>query len=232
MEQNSQNQNKNEGLFQKNQIFIAVGVVIVLAAIIFFTTRGENKETADNSDDDQDTEQVSGDNVSDDQNSNSGSRSDANSSSLGQVSGNINATGTLKTSDDLVKGNLMVISNRGKLYIATNRDFSSLVNQEVSLNAEGTLDKFTFLGLNTAADMGGAPDSDQTPTAPANSDVIFAGKLQVSDNNAKGNYVIVSGTTTVYLKTAHDYSDWTGSDVILTATGTLENFTQAKLAKK
>lgn len=47
-------------------------------------------------------------------------------------------TGTLKLSDNLSKGNLMLVSSGHTTYLFTSRDFSSLVGQEVTVTYEGT----------------------------------------------------------------------------------------------
>ncbi len=227
MEQHPPDQNKNEGLFPKNQIYTIVGVIIVLAAIIFFVTRGgENQKDKNQANNDQNHEQVAGENnTNQDQNESGSPASDKVSGS-----GNITAAGTLQNSDDPSKGNLMVDSNHGKIYISTRRNFDTLIGKEVTLEAEGSLSKFTFLGFaNTNLDVGGAPDEDEAPQA-VETNVTFRGKLDKS-TSSRGNYTITQGSTVVYFQTARDYSDWVGSDVTLKASGTLNSFTNGRLTK-
>ena len=50
--------------------------------------------------------------------------------------------GTLKTSDNSGKGNYMLVTDKGIIYINTSRDFSSLVGQKVKVGYEGTLENF------------------------------------------------------------------------------------------
>lgn len=230
MEQNPTDQNKNEGWFPKNQIYTIVGVIIVLAAIIFFVTRGGENQNNDNQANDQQDEQVAGDNNTNQDNDEDQDSGTPTSDDSVSGSGDVTATGTLRASDNPARGNLMIDSNRGKIYISTKRDFSSLIGSQVTLQAEGTLNQFRFLGFaNTGADVGGAPDQDQAPTTPANS-VTFRGKLDKS-SSVKGNYTITSGNTVVYFKTVRDYSAWVGSDVTLHASGTLNSFTNGRLVK-
>ncbi|HYE22789.1 MAG TPA: hypothetical protein VD998_04340, partial [Verrucomicrobiae bacterium] len=61
--------------------------------------------------------------------------------------------------------------------------------------------------------------------------VSFSGTLKGSDNTSRGNYMIVSGATKVYLKSVRDYSGWIDSQVRLSATGTINSFTNAYLTK-
>jgi hypothetical protein len=126
----------------------------------------------------------------------------------------------------------MIQSDQGKIYIATKRDFSSLLGTNVTLEASGTINDFVFLGFAESSDSDKGGERDQTPPATKTDNVSFSGQLQTSDNTANGNYQIVSGTTKVYLQTVHDYSAWIGADVDLSATGTLQSFTDATLTKK
>ena len=50
--------------------------------------------------------------------------------------------GTLKTSDDAQKGNLMLMTQDKKIYIKTNRDFSALLGKTVAVTYEGTAEAF------------------------------------------------------------------------------------------
>lgn len=50
--------------------------------------------------------------------------------------------GTLKLSDNLQKGNLMLLTTDKKIYIHTSRDFNSLLDKRVVVTYEGTSDAF------------------------------------------------------------------------------------------
>lgn len=50
--------------------------------------------------------------------------------------------GTLKKSDNSQKGNLMLLTQDKKIYIKTNRDFTSLLDKTVVVTYEGTADAF------------------------------------------------------------------------------------------
>jgi hypothetical protein len=52
--------------------------------------------------------------------------------------------GTLNISDNLKKGNLMLVSENHTYYIYTNRDFSELLDKQVNVSYEGTLDNFNL----------------------------------------------------------------------------------------
>jgi hypothetical protein len=160
-------------------------------------------------------------------------------------SGNLNLSGgTLAKSDNEARGNYMLTTtDHGTFYIRTSRDFSGLVGKTVTLTAEGTATSFTLIDIKA---QDGSPTSmtdttakggeSETPpagmtAAPTASEFTFSGTLAKSDN-AKGDYVISSGKTMVYLKTSKDYSSLVGSDVTLMATGDAKSFTGAKVQKK
>jgi hypothetical protein len=50
--------------------------------------------------------------------------------------------GVLKSSDNKRLGNLMLVTTSKKIYIFTNRDFSDLINKDVAVTYQGTLDNF------------------------------------------------------------------------------------------
>lgn len=52
--------------------------------------------------------------------------------------------GTLKISDNLKKGNLLLDTGKQKIYIFTNRDFSQFLDKQVKVYYEGTLDEFVL----------------------------------------------------------------------------------------
>jgi hypothetical protein len=53
-------------------------------------------------------------------------------------------SGTLKISDNLKRGNLMLISGDHAYYIYTSRDYSSLLDKQVKVSFKGTLDNFSL----------------------------------------------------------------------------------------
>ncbi len=220
-----------DNFFARYQIPIIIAAIILIAGVLYAVNRDKN--TNDENQNDQTSQETNSTlNPGTQPGEVSGTNTEAPSPTPVPAQGNVTASGTLKVSDNTKLGNLMIDSSKGKIYIVTKRDFSSLVDQNVTLNAEGTIDSFKFLGFNEAGTdtsaMGGNPD--QTPVATA--DVNFSGTLKTSDNSSMGNYVIVSGNTKVYLKTAHDYASLVNSEVNLTATGTLKSFTNAKVSKK
>ena len=227
MDQNPNDPNKNNGLFRKNQTFIGVSLLIVLVAITIYlvrTGKNKNQQTANTPN----TEQVAGESTGSNQNDSSTEPSGmmANSDST-LTQGDVLASGTLMTSDNLSRGNLMLEkSTSSKVYVATGRDFSSLLGQAVVLNATGTLDKFVFLGLSP-----NKPDVSGAMTNKPTTDVSVSGELLSSDNISKGNYMITSKTEKIFLQTSHDYTFWLGSTVTLKANGTINNFTNASLIK-
>lgn len=230
-------QNKITDFLQKNKNYVIAGIVVVLA-IVYFSTRGSNgqsqEETSTPPPPPSQSQQnpppggpppAQGNNAPASQGGNSGQNAEADGQT---TTGNVTATGKLMASDNAAKGNLMVQSNRGKIYISTKRDFSGMIGKDVTLNAEGTIDSFKFLGFSEAAQK---PAEATPPTASTEGMVHFTGTLGKSDNSAKGNYVITSGTQKVYLQSKRDYSAWEGQQVHLKASGTIQSFTNASLTK-
>ncbi|MCL5775041.1 MAG: hypothetical protein M1333_02400 [Patescibacteria group bacterium] len=56
--------------------------------------------------------------------------------------------GVLKISDDSKRGNLMLIMQERKIYIFTSRDFTNLIEKNVAVTYEGTLDSFVLGDIN------------------------------------------------------------------------------------
>lgn len=163
-------------------------------------------------------------------------------------SGNIMVTGKLMQSDNLSRGNLMVQKGGSKYYISTKRDFAPWINKEVTMEAKGELKNYTFIGIKEASAMaqntpdkpgidttakGGTNESPATkPEETVSGSVSFAGKLEKSDNESKGNYMINSDKGKVYVKTGKDFSPWVGQEVNAQATGSLQNFSALVISKK
>jgi hypothetical protein len=228
MNETDSSQNKNPR-WSQNQIYLLIGLIVIVILVIIVSYRGKNKPNDISSDTNQNTEQNSEENPT---SPSTPAPSTPSSETITAEQGNVTASGTLKPSDNPAKGNLMVENSQGKIYIFTQRDFSSLLGQSVTLTAQGNLQQFAFLGLSPAnLDLGGASDAEHTPK-PVATEVKFKGNLQISDQLSRGNYMIVSGPTKVYLKSVRDYSSWLGSDVLLSASGSLASFTNAILIKK
>jgi hypothetical protein len=225
-------QNK-KGIFRNSQTYVVLGI-IVIALIIYFSTKGDKNQNNDqNSQNQSETDQNNQNNTPDQSNNPDNGNQNSQNNQNGQnnpVQGNVSASGTLRNSDTPARGNLIVDSPSGKIYISTSRDFSSQLDKQVTLQAQGTLKQFTFLGfaesnVDTTA-KGGA--GEETPSG----NVSFSGTLQNSDNTSRGNYVITSGNTKVYLQSSRDHSSLVGSEVNLSATGTINSFTNALVTKK
>lgn len=58
-----------------------------------------------------------------------------------------NWIGTLKTSDNLSKGNLMLVTKERNIYLKTSRDWKKLVNTEVRVAYDGNLESFTLIDI-------------------------------------------------------------------------------------
>jgi hypothetical protein len=55
--------------------------------------------------------------------------------------------GVLKVSDNLKKGNLMLITEQRTIYLFTSRDFSNLLDKQVKVIYQGSLENFTLLDI-------------------------------------------------------------------------------------
>jgi len=229
MDQNSGSQNKTTEFILKNQITIIVVALIAILAIVYFVTRGSDSRNDQADKQDQETGQNSG------QNSGQPGQIPAPAPTPAPAAaqpdqGNVMASGTLRASDNAAKGNYMVDSDQGKVYISTRRDFESLVGESVTLNANGTLNNFVFLGFNDSAEV-----TDTTAmggdgmTAGA---VAYNGILRKSDQPQVSNYMVTSGSTAVYYSSARNYDAWLGSNVHLVADGSLDSFTNGVLHKR
>jgi hypothetical protein len=233
MDQNPEG--KNQNFFRKYQTSLILGVILVLV-VIYFATR---PQAADNDNADNQNQEQTNNGSNSNENSNGSQNptpppAPTPTGSTTTDAGNVSAVGTLKASDNATRGNLMVESDKGKIYIRTSRDQSALLGKQVTLQAQGTLNSFTFLGFKEGRVAGSETDTPPAvgggDTVPAN--VKVSGKLMASDNTARGNYLIDSASGKIYLKSVRDYSAWVGSDVNLQASGTLQSFTNAVLTKK
>jgi len=159
----------------------------------------------------------------------------------------VTATGMLQESDNAERGNLILESDKGKIYIQTVRDFSLLLGKEVVLDAEGTLESFIFIGLTEVGDepedqendMGGPTDEEQNGDEQDEEQndgqegtFSISGRFENSDDTERGNYVIETETGKVYLKSVRDYSALVGQEVVMKAQGSLQDFNQAVVTQK
>lgn len=64
------------------------------------------------------------------------------------VKGNV-LEGTLKTSNDPARGNLMLelLNSDQVIYLRTSRDFSSLIGKDVAVTIDGTMEKFSLIDI-------------------------------------------------------------------------------------
>lgn len=112
----------------KNLILIGLIVAAIIIAVLIFNR----------SDSQSDSEPVQ------DQSVNRTDRQNIDSSS-GNVSGDSVTNlleGILLESDNLKKGNLLLVRTEGDIYLRTSRDYSEFLNQEVVVKIEGNTSKF------------------------------------------------------------------------------------------
>ena len=62
-------------------------------------------------------------------------------------SGEQKLQGSLKISDDLRRGNLMLVTSERAIYLFTSRDYSSLLDKQVTVEIEGTLENFRLVDI-------------------------------------------------------------------------------------
>lgn len=242
---------KGQSFVQQNRNPLIIAAIVIILLVIYFATRGNTETGQQDQNSNQETSQNSNSNSEGDESKKPAEGSAMTSTSKpatpaasgDAMTGNVTVTGKLMTTDNAAKGNLMVASDKGNVYITTGRDYSSLVGQNVTLTADGTMTAFTLMDIKAAGDVKGATDTtakggdtETTPTPAIKTeemgDVKFSGKLDKSTDTSKGTYTITSGKTVVYLQSSRDYSAWVGSDVDLNAKGTIKEFSGATLVKK
>lgn len=246
---------KSQGFVQQNRNPLIIAAIVIILLVIYFATRGNTETGQQNQNSNQEMSDQLNSNTDNNKESDQGNKPSEGSAmtdtskpapaaSGEAMSGNLTVTGKLSTTDNPTKGNFMVQSDKGMVYVNTKRDFSSLVGQNVTLSADGTMTAFTLMDIKAAGDVQGASTDTtakggptETPAPPATKpeetgEVKFSGKLDKSTDTAKGTYTITSGKTVVYLQSSRDYSAWVGSDVDLMAKGTIKEFSGATLAKK
>jgi hypothetical protein len=226
---------QSQKLLQKRNYLIA-GIVALLV-IGYFVFQGQEASAPQTSEEQASGENTNGEQIGSEtnQNTNSSPNEDQTAADGDLFAGNVSATGTLRASDNPSRGNLVLDSNRGKIYVQTSRDFSSLLGKEVALDAEGTINSFVFLSFLEAGAVAGT-ETDTSAVGGGESEepstVRLSGTLAASDNEVKGNYIINSSVGKIYLRSQHDRSSWIGTNVELTANGTINSFTGAVLKQK
>ena len=73
-----------------------------------------------------------------------------------------------------------------------------------------------------------------SPTTSPNPDgtMTLSGELRASSDPARGNYLFVSGSNQIYIRTARDFSSLVGKQVEVTISGTLESFVLVDIKEK
>ena len=235
MQPNSQK--SSGGFFQDNKNALIVAAIVVIIIAVYFATRDtakvgvqdqkENTETSESM-------EADADKMADDakmEGSDTAKQPKPKSDTTSQTGDAVTFTGTLMASTNPAKGNYVVDSNRGMVYIQSSRDMSALVGKAVKGSATGSITNFSNVML-TPVDA--APDamqdkggSAEMPDMTAKPEVTFSGILQESADKSKGTYSITSGNTVVYVMTSKNHADHVGKEVTLTAKGTLQAFHHA-----
>ena len=219
--------------------YIIAGIVIILA-IVFLTTRPDENESKNDSEKQNSEQQSPNENSETSSDTEDAMEKDQNTESANQNqndnTNNIALDGVLKPSDNLNRGNLMLQTPEQKVYIATVRDYTDLLNQNVTLNASGTIANFQVLDLSLTTEDQDSQKNDSSAaevnqTKNLDRNFSISGTLQHSDNTDKGNYIIESNKGTIYFKTKYNYEAWLNSEVQLNATGNLYSFYNAILTK-
>ncbi|MEX1064315.1 MAG: hypothetical protein WD898_01020 [Candidatus Paceibacterota bacterium] len=90
----------------------------------------------------------------------------------------------------------------------------------------GSKDKSLMLDPKTSNGQSGNQTVDDNQ--PVNT---LEGTLRVSDDPSKGNLMLVTEESVVYITTSRDYSSLVGEEVVVSVDGTLENFTLLNINK-
>lgn len=117
---------------------IAVAIIVIILAYIY-KSKSPSESTTNSNNQPTTTQQNT-------QNSNTTTTTKATN----QTSTQSVWTGTLKVSDNLSKGSLMLVNNEHTIYLRTGRDFSKLLNSEVKVSYQGTLEQFVLKDIVSA----------------------------------------------------------------------------------
>lgn len=114
-------------------IAVVIIVIALVAGIQYYKNRGSSDEKA--------AEQI--------QNGQSGTVENQGETESVPKAGTLEDqfTGTLKISDNLKRGNLMLITEERTIYLFTSRDYSALLDKAVRVEVEGTLENFRLVDI-------------------------------------------------------------------------------------
>ncbi len=136
----------NSDFVSKNKGLIIAIVVIVVLIIISVNRKPEEQSSQNNSKpatEQTSTESTPGSN----QPSSPTSTTPAKTTTSTTPTGSLIREGTLLVSDSASRGNYMIKTANSVFYLRTSRDFSQLVNKEVKMVANGTVEKFTLVDI-------------------------------------------------------------------------------------
>lgn len=134
----------NNEFFKKNQGLIIAVVIIVILIIISVSRNSDNKTPIPEKS--QSEEQT----IKDENQTEEPSKPTPGKPTTGatnQVTGSLIREGTLLTSDNSQRGNYMIKTATSNFYLKTSRDFSPLLNKQVKMVADGTVEKFTLIDI-------------------------------------------------------------------------------------
>jgi hypothetical protein len=80
---------------------------------------------------------------------NSSNSNSSNNAQAAEETGNV-LTGTLRTSNNKSRGNLMLVTDKQTIFISTSRDFGVLIGKSVKVTFEGDLNNFKLLTIELA----------------------------------------------------------------------------------
>lgn len=112
----------------KKQQYQAAAVVVILAIVVFFVFKNPAKKAEAPTETQNQT--------TDNQTSSSTQKTSEQKMDQGSWQG------TLKTSDNSKKGNLMLVMKDHTIYLRTSRDYSPLIGKQVVVTYKGALDSF------------------------------------------------------------------------------------------
>jgi hypothetical protein len=119
----------------KSKFMSVMGVILVILLVVvvqYFKGQSKNEPDSENNTNKQGTEQ---------RGSFEAKTPESAPNGEGQLSG------TLKISDDLKRGNLMLITSDRAIYLFTSRDYSTLFDKEVYVEIEGDFESFRLVDI-------------------------------------------------------------------------------------
>lgn len=119
---------------------VIIGVVVLLIVVAAWFAFG--RRSSDNNSDSDGADQTF------DQRTDRSSGADKTTTTDTDAAENANTLkGILLVSDDTKQGNLLLVRLDGDVYLRTSRDYSDLLNQEVLVRIDGTLEKFRLIDI-------------------------------------------------------------------------------------